>query len=492
MKSQEFSPFIWDQLPGFTGLWVAMEELSADNYVLWLEYAKKQMHNAMTSDARAQLLLKKSVLSIEGAAHFHNVIARWKTSRGIEKTWVTYVTRQNPPVPIAEGGMTRYKDANFENLSLGSINTVVPTFADNIEMFVTVTTATEALVSMHLGIAFTIERAHDRSRGIALPMHAFAARQILLQNPQKRYMMFTPAEDMGRIALAALKGNAYVGTTESFNATRQGITGITDPALLEKIARGAKERTEYKLGPLYTMAKEISDAVSEKIPEASAEDYDAAIINVHKSRKLQVFTRISVDYNAEAVQEKLKEFQRGGFTAYDEEASAWMSDLEDAIIAYEDQGIALPKFAVPYVVQTTVFGIRINAKYKEALYAKEMRSYQEAHTSPPGMIAGMFQLPRGTGAEAVLAAWKNYPPKISEKDGVLVIDPENNPINVDGPLYGWLWDKVFRPVGITVYVLVDLPALAEYRICDVCKKPPARLQCEMCNKAYCDKCTHLH
>jgi hypothetical protein len=119
--------------------------------------------------------------------------------------WVAYITKADTPHKV---------DNRFEDYSVNDVDDSLHSFAKDIEMFVTVTSSSNALITSHMGIATSIEGVRTRQKGTSLDLHSFAAKVMLMRNPARKFMVNTPAFAMEQIIVNALPDATFVGTRQ--------------------------------------------------------------------------------------------------------------------------------------------------------------------------------------------------------------------------------------------------------------------------------------
>lgn len=195
-----------------TKLWLVMERIDSRTLPLWKRYAFVQ------SNPRAAFGIKDYVdektgkplqkySPADGSAHFQLVLDEVDTN--LNEIWVAYITKTERPEPISD---------NMRSYSANDLDSFIEKgqghdFARNILMSVTVASSPRALITM--GIARSIEGVFSKERGLSMDLHSFAAKVMLLRNPERRYMVNAPVFGMEKILLEAVPANSvYVGTRE--------------------------------------------------------------------------------------------------------------------------------------------------------------------------------------------------------------------------------------------------------------------------------------
>jgi hypothetical protein len=165
--------------------YMAMERIYDDNIDGWLEYANAQIEKRMCAKDL------KYLPTVDGSSHFRMTLDFYK--RGIitreNELWVAYASRD----PVRS-------KANLKDLK----------YISSIEMFVTVVTSQDALITSHMGISRTFEAAldlqqappkHRKHPNQSIHLHSFAAKVITIRDPRKVYMLTSPVPIMLEILL---------------------------------------------------------------------------------------------------------------------------------------------------------------------------------------------------------------------------------------------------------------------------------------------------
>jgi hypothetical protein len=276
-------------------LWVVSERIDFMNIGSWLHYAKVQSESPRASDHVSSLrdrngkALQKGSL-FTGSNHFKRVLQ--ELSYQINEVWVAYITKAKFPEKIP-GSLHKYNSGNI-------LDGTCP-FANNIEMFVSVTTSPNALVTTHMGVARSIEGVLSRkSKGTSVDLHSFAAKIMLIRNPERKYMVNTPVHSMEMIFAKALPNSFYAGTLEMQEEMKQR-QAVTKEQFIKKIEQKDKEAMEitrrcdleerfYLYRTLYhfesatskeTEVEEFLAFMEKHPPILSIKDRQVTIINPH-------------------------------------------------------------------------------------------------------------------------------------------------------------------------------------------------------------------
>lgn len=228
--------FYVGRIPG-RDLSVVMERVNKSNIKAWSRYAKIQTRPYVVENVNSKcdengIPLQKGSLA-EGSGHFEEILETVPYDEN--EVWVAYITKAKAPEKIP---------ANVTNYDCEDALNRTHTFAKDIEMFVSITTSPEALITSHMGVASSIEGVGNRSRGTSVDLHSFAAKVMLIRNPKRKYMVNAPADAMEMIFAKSLPGSFHAGTLEMQRKMekRQSITleAFTNE-LLPKKSRKAQE-----------------------------------------------------------------------------------------------------------------------------------------------------------------------------------------------------------------------------------------------------------
>ncbi|MEN8237190.1 MAG: hypothetical protein ABFQ95_06595 [Pseudomonadota bacterium] len=206
--------FYYGRMRSQTGkkLWLAMEKIDIHNYDLWSNYISVQANPRVIGYASRNL--PSGGTTGDGSLHFKRVL---KEISYIEnEIWVAYITNALAP------------RINSSDIASYNSQDVIPErscFAKNIEMFVTVTSSPKALITSHMGITFSAERSGDRVKRISLDLHSFAAKVMLMRNPDRKFMINAPGFSVEKMLAKVLPEDTFVGTRE-MRVTMQKSQGV--------------------------------------------------------------------------------------------------------------------------------------------------------------------------------------------------------------------------------------------------------------------------
>ena len=379
---------------------LVMERVDDNNITFWKNYSSVESHGDYPNGTN---------MTKDGSDHFRRVLG--EISRLESEIWVAYVTHnQNPEKHRGSGGSD-----------------------GDIEMFVTVTSTPEALITSHMGVSTSrasLKRSSKRPKGISIDLHSFAAKVMLMQNPKRRYMVNAPNDIMRSILAKALRtGDLFVGTKEDERTmqirekTIQNRASVTFEEF-KNSTEGQQVRGEVleELGrklnapPVVTGMLQIQ--VNNKIKNRNTKEIEELLQNISPSQ------------SQDSVFKKLKELmgmydvQDGKFIPSKAKQEAYLSKVMEEKIKsafdswqrltldnpWQEQHFNLMKQYPP------LLSVDID---KETRFIKSFTLYDSAHPTQP---------------------W-------------LVIDERNR------QTYNWMFKGPFLPQG-TNYVVVDLRKLA--------------------------------
>lgn len=382
-------------------LWLVMERVTNKNRSLWDDYISVQSNARVIEFAGAHrgkdgTLLQKGSTG-DGSLLFKNVLM--KTPLDLNEVWVAYITK-NAQIPekIHANDLCMYNPKCIGNKTGTS-------FTRNIEMFMTVTSSSQGLLTSHMGITASVEGIiSNREKRTSLDLHSFAAKVMRQRNPNRQFMLNAPVFAMENLMVKALPGDTFVGTIEMRET-------------LQKAQSMSKEQfCEMK-------REDILEALrNEACQEADEENY----------RLERRMNRVKHEQAIKEVVASLPSFtlikmgQNNRFVVCDDKiASQYSSRLDDDFHRFKNP------FPFPL------------AKPDEQ--GKGLLKYMEKN--PPLLSAKSFSGER----EFTL-----FDPKNSNQVWLTL-----NQVNRDQ--YDWLFRRPFFPMGTTHYFAVDLEALAKSR-----------------------------
>lgn len=361
-------------------LWAVMERVNENNYRMWENYGTVQSGSRAADFARNFM----PTYTNDGSGHFHEVLKTisYKTN----EMWIAYITRAFPqkiPNIISYNGQHLMK-SDYK-------------FVKDIEMFVTITSSPNALITSHMGISVSIEAVvgENRTTGLSIDLHSFAAKVMLLRNPNRKYMVTAPVFAMENIIMKTFSKGVYIGTQEmkKLMEERQRVT------LDEFIAKNENKTKEF----------------NEKIRKAA-------------QRKIK----------------SLNEALTEGENIEDLEVGLYVELKDGKFIASDDKIIK---------------GIN-NKMYEEFIMYKNPYSFGQKH----------WKIKEKKHTDDFLKAMEKYPPILSVDDiksitnKFIIYNPETQTpwlsVNNTNPNYKWMFERVFKPQGVTHYIVVDLVELA--------------------------------
>lgn len=196
---------------------LVMERVTDRNVKLWRNYIATQDNPRVVYETDAQRgMLDKRVGSVaDGTGHFRRILDEIDYKKN--EVWIAYIMESKFRPDSIPDSMAQYQPGYSDQ------------FADEIIMFVTVTSSPNALITSHMGIALSYEATNrkDRPKGISMDLHSFAAKVMLKRNPQRKFMINAPAFIMESIIEKELPPRAvYIGTKEMHEnlKAKNGIT----------------------------------------------------------------------------------------------------------------------------------------------------------------------------------------------------------------------------------------------------------------------------
>lgn len=181
---------------------LVMERVDNRNFKSWIQYARLQSNPRIVMKAQN----KQPSFTSEGASYFYKSLINYFPLKPLE-VWVAYITKEENPEKIPDS-MSNY---NVETLSKGN------GFSEKIQMFVTIVTTPQALITSHIGVSASIEGIlYGRVRGVSMDLHSFAAKVMLMRNPERRFMINSPVDAMENIFVRSISspGSLFIGTRE--------------------------------------------------------------------------------------------------------------------------------------------------------------------------------------------------------------------------------------------------------------------------------------
>jgi hypothetical protein len=405
-------------------LWMAMEHIdSSDVLSCWLKYIGVQYTNyklgytLQGKDGKAIM----PGFSKDGSEHFLLVLQdQMGNARNpnTDEVWVAYVTTNQNPEPI-----TAYKNNRIHNYDINYLprNRFYDrnNFPGNILMYVTITSSPNALVTSHMGVSVSLEGIEQRKDGIgygiSMDLHSFAAKVMLIRNPNRKYMINAPVEGMEKLIAQGLpSGSFFAGTRE----------------MKEKIDE-AKKITFDDFKSSINM-QELA-AESRKRLERIVLNFNQKIKYLKKDRNDNV---ISEDYYKENIEHILDKAKNLSLEINEDNI---LSITEDSTERFINENI-------------------------EDRYSKIQPEY--SFTGWPGV-------------NTIDKLMKKYPPLLSVDgrnnisiDRRMTIFDRYDPakpwltIHFGDPDYHWIFSPPFAPAGQTHYIVADLKSMADSKQLD--------------------------
>lgn len=242
-----------------TKMSLVMEQVTDGSLPLWRDYISVQANERSVAVVRSYRdkdgkALQGGSLS-DGSRFFKKVLKH--TSHTLCDIFIAYITRSAKPIRIPD---------SVKYYSVENVEEVDHDFASQIEMFVTVVSSPNALITSHMGIAATLESVGRRERGLSLILHSFAAQVMLMRNPKLRLMVNAPVFAMEKLILNALPKATFIGTRE-MDAEVKRCQNLTYDEYKKKMETEQKLRIE-KMQSVYARktGQVIRDDVQYVIP----------------------------------------------------------------------------------------------------------------------------------------------------------------------------------------------------------------------------------
>jgi hypothetical protein len=261
---------------GDRALYCVMEMVTFSNLPHWQKYAEVQ-NNPRAVGVGFSLRkpdgtrVQEGTLG-DGSGHFKRVLN--EADLYSTEVWVAYITTDSH---IRHNDETLHYKADdldavnnfYQGTWVGDPEDAGNSFAKHIQMFVTVTSSKEALLTSHMGVAASVEGTMvRRPKGISLDLHSFAAKVMLKRNSARRFMIHAPVFAMERIMYTALPGHVFPLTREWFKKFNDEISDRGQDLFY------AERDRQWHLGSQFAkesrgFAKELMDYVREHNPRIS-------------------------------------------------------------------------------------------------------------------------------------------------------------------------------------------------------------------------------
>ncbi len=238
-------------------LYLAMEKVNHENYDRWYRYAQLQGNPRIIGYVQSVSKASGKPISIgDGTVHFKSALESIDPKKN--EMWIAYITRDARPQHIPPS-MRLYKPKDIEQVNAP--------FAKDIQMFVTVTSSHDALLTSHIGVAASAESILSRQRtpGVSMDLHSFGAKVMQMRNPRRRYMINAPAPAMAIILLEALPKGVFIGTRQmreemqtSLSLTLQDFEE-KNPNLRETFLKAALSGDSQKMDHLNAQLAKMED-----------------------------------------------------------------------------------------------------------------------------------------------------------------------------------------------------------------------------------------
>lgn len=180
---------------------IVMERVTDKNIEDWKYYVWMQ-----------KSLFRVYDLSTSGLGMFERVLL--ETSYKLNEIFVAYITAHPNPLP-SDNKFIDYPPYSYRDDGYRVVSTAEKTAATQMKTLMTVISSPNALVISHMGISHTAENfVLGGERGIAMDLHSFAAKVMLLRNPGRRLMINAPTPNMCKIIAQAIPEGVFISTKE--------------------------------------------------------------------------------------------------------------------------------------------------------------------------------------------------------------------------------------------------------------------------------------
>ncbi len=368
------------------GLWCVMERIEQESkqQKYWQKYAQSQVEN----ETEIMNFLKSETKKNFGARYFEQVL-----SENHPETWVAYVTSHANPQP-------HKVDKN------------------HIKMYMSIVSSQEALVTSHMGISMTVESIPQKpARGISLPLHSFAAKVMLMENPKRRFMINSPLVDM---AVILIKSS------------------------LKKLFIGSQSNAEKLFG------KNYYDANNPKVVDAAFEDY----VEREKTRQIQDIDD-TANWTLGLLNKQVKEAQESDENT---DISNILNKLGQDVLA--EKYLEIDKVNGRFAIDNQ----KINELKNKIKNNEQFFPYLHS-----------YSLQKKLG---LLRKTKEYYTFLMKHRGIVEMKEDNSSMSIEDPenwnniwltidsknmaTYSWLFEPTFGDLGFAGYFAIDLRELAEY------------------------------
>jgi hypothetical protein len=418
----EITPdFYIGTIPNKPHLTMVMERITNENHKDWYNYAKIQ------SNKFAQYL-PNTPNRTDGTSHFKFVLE--SIDYNSNELWVAYITRQKDPKPNPIRGYS----------FIDSIDDMIEAFKHNtpdrnLEMFMTVVSNPKALITSHMGISITQENMIRQNalkdysgKNTSMNLQAFAAKVMLMRNPERRNMITSPTANMESI-IASFVPHTFVGTKEDYEKNNLPKLSLEE---FTKLMNDPNESEDLFL-EMYKNAV-IAFAPNEKEAQFNANNYN---------RNRQRYLNENLDLESlisKGDAEGLNYDSVKGFHVSKEKLEA----IRTKVIKEQWNDYRKPKVLFTALKRELVE----RAKRKGKTFSDEdYEVFLKAHPPIISMTYTQFS--------------KTY-----KKPDRLVIYEENEPtkpwleIVSNNKDYNWIFQSVYQPIEKTHFVAVSLQELA--------------------------------
>ena len=411
-------------------LYLVMERIDSENIELWQNYAMIQSNDRVIRSASCldKSLRKHAGQAAEGSVHFKSVLDTVDYTKN--EVWVAYISRNQKFKKIPKE-MSKYSTQ------------ISPDFVKDIEMFVTVTTSPEALLTSHMGITFSFEHAKDRIKGVSLDLHSFAAKVMLQRNPLRKYMINAPAFAMEKLIVQALPKSVFVGTREMLCKAKVNLSQSYEEFRTQFL--GGKLKVSFIPSPesIRESAKQLCKDLNRQCSQLSTE------------------RGTKEEESGQTVQSRMSRIL--------EKNSDYYFDGHPAIEIQNHTFIVSAEKQKSYIEDVTKYAFE---EYRRPLWLPLDPKLSGIPRDPSGLMAEIESL------ENFFQYMKAFPPLLSVDNEWLAHNKMSifSPDDMEKPWlvlkkgdarYQWMFERPFLPSGSTHLIAVDLMALANVKKCEL-------------------------
>lgn len=441
-------------------LFFSLERVTLENKRNWENYGKTQCNPRVSQNTSQRAKSSGQKFTNDGAFNFAWVLED-EDQISNNEVWIGYITRN--PTPTHVGKDIGYYSAEtldrfdaFVDANRGKQDVLRrylrDKIAENIVMFVTLTSTRHAKIMSPMGISRSAESFSigdslgDNLKGLSPSLLSFASQTLLLQNPNLLYMVNAPVPVIPTLLSRVLPPNSlFVGTKRDYANSKD----LRDQIVLWTTHHGDNPRPtfdEFQGRHLASKASGIEALANERATRDILEEEDA--IN-------------------QEVTDMMKEDQ----TSFEQSQQDFIARTKIKLFEYKDFKGRTRKLQNRYFNVDVEIGedgkLHYTPTYRQARMQTLKNSasrylwkqmYDETH--PPHPAEGLRD------KDWVFLMMK-YPPILeATSDSIRIYKgPELDEVLLDikkgDPVYDWIFRKPYHPDVNTKYTAVNIEALAQ-------------------------------